>query len=52
MDTDEPLDGREMFMVHNMLRREFALMPGLVRDVTAGDRERTQILHGRPRGCP
>jgi hemerythrin-like domain-containing protein len=31
-------------MVHTMLRREFALMPGLVRGVSAGDRERAQLV--------
>jgi hemerythrin-like domain-containing protein len=37
-------DTRDMYMVHTMLRREFALLPPLVRDVTAGDEERTQIV--------
>jgi hypothetical protein len=37
-------DTRDMYMVHTMLRREFALLPALVRDVTAGDEERTQIV--------
>jgi hemerythrin-like domain-containing protein len=44
--TDEQpvFDGRVMLMVHNMFRREFALMPALVRSVAAGDRERAQII--------
>ncbi|GAA4587122.1 hypothetical protein GCM10023194_35150 [Planotetraspora phitsanulokensis] len=37
-------DGREMYMLHDMFRREFGLMPGLVRGVTAGDLERAQII--------
>jgi hemerythrin-like domain-containing protein len=37
-------DVREMYMVHAMLRREFALMPGLVRGVAPGDRERARIV--------
>ena len=43
--TDVPhADVREMYMVHAMLRREFALMPGLVRGVAPGDRERARIV--------
>ena len=37
-------DGREMVAVHDMLRREFALMPGLVAGVAAGDHDRAQIV--------
>jgi Hemerythrin HHE cation binding domain len=33
-----------MLIVHDMFRREFALMPGLVRGVVAGDRDRAQII--------
>lgn len=45
MTTSEPhFDGREMLMVHDMFRREFALMPHLVRDVAAGDTARAQII--------
>jgi hemerythrin-like domain-containing protein len=33
-----------MLIVHDMFRREFALMPGLVRGVAAGDRDRAQII--------
>src|SRR3984893_12273631 len=34
----------EMLVVHDMFRREFALMPGLVRGVAAGDRDRARII--------
>jgi hemerythrin-like domain-containing protein len=45
MDTDEPFfDGREMLMIHDMLRREFGLMPGLVRGVADGDERRAKII--------
>lgn len=45
MTIAEPhFDGREMEMMHRMFRREFALMPGLVRDVAGGDRERTEVV--------
>src|SRR3981081_3057842 len=43
-DQQALFDGREMLMVHKMLRREFALMPGLVRWVAAGDQERAQLI--------
>jgi hemerythrin-like domain-containing protein len=42
--SEAPFDRREMLMPHNMFRREFALMPRLVRDVTAGDTARTQVV--------
>jgi iron-sulfur cluster repair protein YtfE (RIC family) len=43
--VDEPLaDARDMFAVHTMFRREFGLMPGLVRAVTAGDKQRTLFV--------
>lgn len=31
-------------MIHTVFRREFALMPGLVRGVAAGDRERSNVV--------
>jgi hemerythrin-like domain-containing protein len=37
-------DVRSMYTVHTLFRREFALMPGLVRGVTAGDKERAYIV--------
>lgn len=43
-DNGQHFDGREMFMLHNSFRREFALMPALVRGVAAGDRERAQVV--------
>jgi hypothetical protein len=42
---NEPLaDARDMFAVHTMFRREFGLMPGLVRAVTAGDTRRATLV--------
>ncbi|MGH3168385.1 MAG: hemerythrin domain-containing protein [Trebonia sp.] len=41
----EPLaDSRDMFAAHAMFRREFGLMPGLVRTVTAGDEQRAALV--------
>lgn len=37
-------DTRDMAAVHTMFRREFALMPGLVRGVRAGDKERAHVV--------
>ena len=37
-------DASHMLMMHDMLRREFALMPGVVGRVAAGDHDRTQIV--------
>ena len=43
--TNEPLaDARDMFAVHTMLRREFGLMPALIRGVTADNKERTVLV--------
>jgi hemerythrin-like domain-containing protein len=39
-------DVRDMHAVHTMFRREFALVPALVREVTAGDKERVQVVAG------
>jgi hemerythrin-like domain-containing protein len=45
MTGNEPhFDGRQMLMLHDSFRREFGLMPGLVRGVTADDRERAQVI--------
>ena len=42
---NEPLaDARDMFAVHTMFRREFRLMPGLIRAVTAGDTRRATLV--------
>lgn len=43
----EPLaDARDMAPAHRMFRREFGLMPGLVRAVAVGDRDRTTLVAG------
>jgi hypothetical protein len=42
---NEPLaDARDMFAAHTMFRREFGLMPGLVRTAAAGDRQRSGLV--------
>jgi hemerythrin-like domain-containing protein len=44
-DTASPFaDTRDMYTVHSMLRREFALLPALVRSVEAGDSARAQVV--------
>ncbi|MFC4033007.1 hemerythrin domain-containing protein [Streptomyces polygonati] len=43
-------DGRELYMLHDMFWREFALMPGLVRGTAEGDRERAEIVGGHIAG--
>jgi hemerythrin-like domain-containing protein len=43
----ELFDGREMLMVHNMMRREFGLLPGIVAGTTPDERvldDRTEII--------
>jgi hemerythrin-like domain-containing protein len=43
--VNEPLaDARDMFAAHTMFRREFGLMPGLVRAVAAGDTQRSALV--------
>jgi hemerythrin-like domain-containing protein len=43
--TEEPLaDARDMFAVHTMFRREFRLLPDLVRGVAAGDAQRAAVV--------
>jgi hemerythrin-like domain-containing protein len=37
-------DPRDMFAGHTMFRREFGLMPGLVRAVTPGDKQRARLV--------
>ena len=37
-------DPRDMFAAHTMFRREFGLMPGLVRAVTPGDTQRATLV--------
>ena len=42
---NEPLaDARDMFAAHTMFRREFGLMPGLVRAVAVGDTRRSALV--------
>jgi hemerythrin-like domain-containing protein len=43
-DAQPHFHGSEMLIVHDMFRREFALMPRLVRGVAAGDHDRAQII--------
>lgn len=38
--ADRMADVRDMYMAHTMIRREFALLPQLVRDVEPYDTER------------
>jgi hemerythrin-like domain-containing protein len=43
--SEEPYaDTRDMYAVHTLFRREFALMPALVRGVTDRDEERAEIV--------
>jgi hemerythrin-like domain-containing protein len=45
--VNEPLaDARDMFAAHTMLRREFGLMPGLVRAAAPGDTGRAALIAG------
>ena len=44
--TEQFFDGREMFVVHTMFRREFGLLPGLVRGVAPGDQQRMRVVAG------
>jgi hemerythrin-like domain-containing protein len=49
-DTASPYaDTHGMYNVHTMFRREFALLPGLVRSVPASDKERAQVIAGHIR---
>jgi iron-sulfur cluster repair protein YtfE (RIC family) len=43
-DEQPHFNSSDMLMMHNMFRREFALMPGLVGSVVAGDHDRAQII--------
>lgn len=43
--VDEPLaDARDMFAAHTLFRREFGLMPALIRAVAAGDKRRGALV--------
>jgi hemerythrin-like domain-containing protein len=43
-DHGPRFDRREMFAVHDVLRREFALMPRLIATVAPGDRDRAGLV--------
>jgi len=43
-DTGSRADTRDMHMVHTTFRREFGALPSLVRNVQAGDIQRSQII--------
>ena len=43
-DAQPHFHGSEMLIVHDVFRREFALVPGLVRGVAAGDLDRARIV--------
>jgi hemerythrin-like domain-containing protein len=42
--TDPMADSRDMIVVHNMFRRQFAAIPGLVSGVADGDSDRVTIV--------
>jgi hemerythrin-like domain-containing protein len=44
MTTESLADARDMAVVHTMFRRQFGLMPGLVRAVAAGDSTRAALV--------
>jgi Hemerythrin HHE cation binding domain len=37
-------DTRDMYTIHTMFRREFGLLPGLVRTTAADDTERARVV--------
>jgi len=43
-DEQPHFERSDMLVIHNMFRREFALMPGLVGAVVAGEHDRAQII--------
>jgi hypothetical protein len=43
-EADEALNLRDMYATHTLFRREFALAPRLVRNVTDEDPRRTQLI--------
>jgi hemerythrin-like domain-containing protein len=46
-DTGNPYaDTSDMYAAHDMFRREFALLPGLVRSVPAKDTDRAEVIAG------
>jgi hemerythrin-like domain-containing protein len=50
-DAQPHFHGSEMLIVHDVFRREFALVPGLVRGVAAGDRDRAKIIGDHIQGA-
>jgi hemerythrin-like domain-containing protein len=42
--TEPHFDRREMLIVHDVLRREFALMPGIIASVAVGDHSRAALV--------
>jgi len=50
-DAQPHFHGSEMLIAHDVFRREFALVPGLVRGVAAGDRDRAQIIGDHIQGA-
>lgn len=45
--VDEPMaDTRDMFLAHTALRREFRLLPDLIRSVAPGDIRRAEVVGG------
>jgi hypothetical protein len=47
--TEQLTDVRDMYVVHRTFRREFALIPGLIRSVPAGDTARAAVVAGHAR---
>jgi hypothetical protein len=47
--TEQLTDVRDMYVVHRTFRREFALIPGLIRSVAAGDTARAAVVAGHAR---
>lgn len=43
-ETEPMADVRDMYMAHAMMRREFTLLPQLIRDVRPGDRKRAGVV--------
>ena len=50
-DAQPHFHGSEMLIAHDVFWREFALVPGLVRGVVAGDRDRAQIIGDHIKGA-
>jgi iron-sulfur cluster repair protein YtfE (RIC family) len=44
MSTEQHADASEIYMTHDMFRREFSLLPGLIRRVGDGDVERAGVI--------